>query len=85
VIGALRKNYGISLDEYEALVKSQNGVCAICLRFPNANGVLHVDHDHETGRVRGLLCMSCNVAIGYLCDDLEIVSRLVKYLGGGAF
>lgn len=55
--------YGITLEQYEQMLTAQNGVCAICGRIPTGRS-LHVDHNHKTGEVRGLLCHSCNFAIG---------------------
>lgn len=55
----LKRLFGISSKEYEALLLTQGGACAICKSLPNRK-FLHVDHDHETGKVRGLLCMRCN-------------------------
>lgn len=58
----LKRTYGITLDEYEAMSEAQAGVCAICGRPPRTRS-LHVDHDHKTGLVRGLLCMPCNTQL----------------------
>lgn len=84
---ALLRDYGITQDQYDNLLRSQNGGCAICsspvsgdLRRPN----LHVDHNHTTGKVRGLLCMRCNVAIGSFSDDPILLMRAIKYLEGAA-
>jgi hypothetical protein len=60
----LRRVYGISLVDYNRLLASQCGTCAICHRLPPAGKVLHVDHDHTSGKVRGLLCALCNIAVG---------------------
>ena len=68
----LKRNYGMSITDYEILWNAQNGVCAICKQpetaidphNPGNVRRLSVDHDHETGKVRGLLCQRCNVAIG---------------------
>jgi hypothetical protein len=76
----LRKRYGISLDDYNAMYAAQRGVCAICGREPNGHGALHVDHDHASGVVRGLLCFSCNYAIGAFQDSPEIARRAASYL-----
>jgi Autographiviridae endonuclease VII len=76
----LKKQYGISLTEYEALVECQRGVCAIC-RAPEAGG-LHIDHDHASGRVRGLLCGRCNKALGLLDDDPKRFRAAAMYLLG---
>ena len=72
----LRSRYGLSLVEYEKLFLQQRGVCAICRqRMARA-----VDHDHATGRVRGLLCFACNKGIGLLGDDPIICARACFYL-----
>lgn len=63
-IGRLRK-FGITQKEYEILLKKQKGVCAICGSKPDTRWqILAVDHDHNTGKVRGLLCMVCNTMLG---------------------
>ena len=71
--------YGIDIAAYNALLAQQLGLCAIC-RNPPAKKRLGVDHDHATGRVRGLLCDSCNVGIGRLGDTLAGVERAASYL-----
>lgn len=79
----LKKMYGISLEEYEALLDSQDGVCAICQEPPSGkNRFLSVDHDHDTGRIRGLLCTRCNVGLGALHDSAEILRTALMYLEG---
>jgi hypothetical protein len=73
----LRKKYGITLSQYLAILDSQKGRCAVCekaLKKP------HVDHDHKTGRVRGILCAACNVAIAQLGDSPEGILRAMIYL-----
>jgi len=57
-----RKRLGLSLEDYDALLVAQGGGCAICGTTPKSRR-LHVDHDHKTGKVRGLLCMRCNRAL----------------------
>lgn len=80
----LKAEYGISLEQYEALLGEQAGVCAICHRPPSGenhvNRYLHVDHDHVTGKIRGLLCHPCNVAIGLLGDDPERIQSAASYV-----
>lgn len=73
-----RSRFGISLDEVEALVAAQGGRCAICNEVPR--GVLCVDHCHRNGRVRGLLCRKCNMGIGLLRDDPELLAQAAAYL-----
>ena len=80
--GNLKKNYGININEYNSILKSQNGVCAVCgkiERYKNRK-YLSVDHNHNTGEVRGLLCGDCNVAIGYVNEDVEILRKMIIYL-----
>lgn len=76
------RRYGITLEQYDELLEAQDGRCGICgSEDPGVrNKYFCVDHDHETGAVRGLLCHRCNVGIGYLKDDLEIVKKAVQYL-----
>jgi hypothetical protein len=78
--GYLRRKYGITLEQYDAMFEGQGGVCAICGRPPREDISLHVDHDHDTGEVRGLLCFRCNNAIGDLGHDLGILEGAVAYL-----
>jgi CRISPR/Cas system-associated protein Cas10 (large subunit of type III CRISPR-Cas system) len=76
----LLRKYGITIAEYEARLRAQGGGCRICGDPPAEGGSLHVDHDHVTGKVRGLLCFRCNNAIGDLRDDIELVYRMLDYL-----
>lgn len=75
----LMKYYGLSLAAYDKMVVDQHGACASC-RKPQTN--LHVDHCHETGRVRGLLCSKCNTAIGLFGEDIALMERAALYLEG---
>lgn len=77
-----KSKYGIESHEYERLYTIQNGLCAICLvRAKDSRGrELNVDHDHTTGKVRGLLCSSCNMGIGMLLDDYQNLMRAAAYL-----
>ncbi len=77
----LKRAYGISLEDYTAMLLKQGGVCAIC-EGACTSGRLSVDHCHNTGRVRGLLCRTCNTAIGLLDDSPTLVAVALKYLGG---
>lgn len=83
----LRSLYGLTVEQYNALLREQAGVCAVCGKGePNAHGRtgkqfrLSVDHCHETGEVRGLLCQSCNRAIGLLGDDPTLMRKAISYL-----
>lgn len=79
----LLSNYGLSLDDYEELQKKQNFVCAICKKEPIGkppNGKLHVDHCHETNRIRGLLCSNCNKGIGIFYENVDYLKSAINYL-----
>jgi hypothetical protein len=75
----LQKNYGISLEEYRTLVEKQKGLCLICQKAPE-DKALAVDHCHATGRVRGLLCIPCNVGLGNFKDDPKLLQKAAEYL-----
>jgi hypothetical protein len=75
----LMRKYGLTRENYEALLEEQSGRCGICGE-PFAQSP-HVDHDHRTGRVRGLLCRRCNRAIGFFDDDPELLERAAAWLG----
>lgn len=75
----LRHSFGISLKEYQELLKQQGGVCAVCGGTDKEKN-LAVDHDHKTGRIRGLLCGRCNPALGFCQDSPEILKKLIDYL-----
>jgi hypothetical protein len=77
----LKYNYGITLEEYNAKLEEQLGVCAICKGDkPGGNGDFYVDHNHTTGQVRGLLCHWCNFMIGQSKENPEILSAGIDYL-----
>lgn len=75
-----KKKYGITLDDYAEMLEAQDGRCAICGDFPPHNKLLYVDHCHDTGDVRGLLCQQCNSGIGFLGDNVERVRKALTYL-----
>lgn len=76
----LNKKYGITLLEYQILLKKQGKVCAICLKKCEHKERLSVDHDHKTGIVRGLLCDSCNNGISRFQDNINLLKNAIKYL-----
>jgi hypothetical protein len=78
--GYLRRKYGITIEQYEEMLAAQGGVCAICGREPNPNISLHVDHDHETGALRGLTCFRCNQAMGAFGEDPGLLRAAGDYL-----
>lgn len=76
---ALKRQYGITHDDYLRMLDTQNGACKLCYRKPGERK-LHVDHCHRTGRVRGLLCHQCNWYLGTIEQDINIMSRIVDHL-----
>jgi|SRR6185312_1803343 len=89
--GHLRRKYGITLDQYNELLVLQGGVCGICKGLPvgkTKNGKpssrYDVDHDHATGKVRGLLCHSCNVMLGQARDRIDVLNAAILWLGNHA-
>lgn len=82
----LKSKYGIDIDEFDEFLARQGGGCAIC-GSPDA-GVsgkahLHVDHNHDTGEVRGLLCQPCNVSLGKMRESPDLLRKAALYLEGG--
>jgi hypothetical protein len=77
----LLRKYGISLDEYNTMLKEQKHKCKICgIHEKHCNRGLYVDHSHETGSVRALLCHHCNSGLGYFRDRQEFLLKAVDYL-----
>lgn len=82
----LKNKYGITKEEYDAMLLSQNNKCKICNKEELSKGrsgdirKMAVDHCHETNKIRGLLCAKCNKALGLLNDDIEVLNNAIKYL-----
>ena len=83
----LKRNYGVTVEQYDQMLKAQNGVCAICGKPETRvahGGVgirpLSVDHCHESKNIRGLLCSHCNTALGLLNDDVDLFLKAIEYL-----
>ncbi len=81
----LRRTFGITLDEYRQILLEQGGVCDICGKpetstFRGKLKHLSVDHDHETGKVRGLLCNDCNIGLGWFKDNVQVLRNAIHYL-----
>lgn len=75
------KYYGLTVKQYDSMLQQQNGCCAICGRYWSAfKKRLHIDHDHMTNKVRGLLCTNCNTAIGLLNDNINLIMKSGIYL-----
>jgi hypothetical protein len=77
--GHLKRKYGISIEQYEVMLDAQEGTCAICKRLPGDIS-LHVDHDHSSGAIRGLLCFPCNNALADFREDRQLLSEAADYL-----
>jgi hypothetical protein len=76
--------YGLTEQMYADMLAAQGDACAVCRsdRWPGQHNVPHVDHDHDTGKVRGLLCGKCNLAIGQMDDDAQRLRAAADYLDG---
>lgn len=74
----LQARYKLSLDEVSAVLIAQDSKCLICQELLEK---YHIDHCHDTGRIRGILCGKCNMGLGLFKDSPELLSRAVKYLG----
>jgi hypothetical protein len=80
-----RRVYGLELEEIEATIAAQGGVCPICsieLKFGGKNGA-HVDHDHKSGRIRGITCCNCNTGLGQFKENPEFLWQAIRYLIDG--
>jgi hypothetical protein len=76
-----RRRYGLTPEEFEAMLAAHDGRCALCRTDESrGQGDWHVDHDHVTGQVRGLLCASCNLGIGHLKDDPALLRKAAIYI-----
>jgi hypothetical protein len=76
----LKKKYGITRAEYDAMLLSQNGVCAICKQTCSTGKSLAVDHNHETDKIRALLCRDCNITLGLMKEDAARLRAAALYL-----
>lgn len=78
------KQGGCTPEQYETLLIEQGGACKICGKIPGHQGLsdtrLNVDHDHKTGKFRGLICNRCNKALGMVDDSIEILQKMQEYL-----
>ena len=79
------KEYGLTTEDYSAMLKAQNNLCAICgnpetATYRGKTKALCVDHCHKTGEVRGLLCRECNLGVGYFQDAPNVLRHAIKYL-----
>ena len=74
------RQYGLTIEQYEDMFRSQNGMCAICNGFSLAGRRLAVDHNHNTGKVRQLLCSICNTVLGMVKERPERLEAMIEYL-----
>lgn len=74
------KAYGLSFDEYLNLIQSQNNTCKICKAAFKRTKDIHVDHNHNTGKIRGILCSNCNRCLGLLKDNITVLQNAIEYL-----
>jgi hypothetical protein len=77
---ARKRKYGISNNEFLSLKSKQNGNCAICFNKLKPGIYSHLDHCHKTGKIRGILCNTCNRGLGYLQDSQDNLKSALKYL-----
>ena len=75
-----RKRLGLTPEEYESLFNRQGRVCAICGAAVSGKKDFHLDHDHVTGKIRGILCRHCNSILGMAKDDIVILQKAITYL-----
>jgi hypothetical protein len=73
----LKRRYNLEVEDYLTMVNNQQGACAICRQHAER---LHVDHCHDTGQIRGLLCQNCNTALGKFHDNIEHLANAISYL-----
>lgn len=76
---AIKSAWGMSVEQYDALLEKQGGKCAICFT-DTPKGGWHLDHDHSTGKIRKFLCNPCNRGLGYLQDSEELLMKALNYL-----
>ncbi len=76
----LKREYGISIDEFDQMVSTHRGICPICSRTTTR---WVVDHDHNSGEVRDVICATCNIGLGIFLDSSEVLSRASNYLSMG--
>ena len=77
----LKTKYNITIEQYNFMLEKQNGCCNICKKHQDElKNILAVDHDHATGKIRGLLCMKCNRALGAYNDNIDILLNAIEHL-----
>ncbi len=77
----LRRKFGLTPQQYDEMLVDQGGGCAICGKRPRPDISLHIDHDHKTGRIRSLLCFTCNNGLGQFREDIDLLFAAATYVG----
>jgi hypothetical protein len=75
-----KKRYGLTVEQKQAMIDDQDGLCAICKIILTKTHDVCVDHNHTTKAIRGILCRKCNLGIGHLNDSVQILENAVQYL-----
>lgn len=75
-----KRRYGVTVEQYDQMLLKQNGLCAICGRVDETGKRLAVDHSHETGKIRGLLCTGCNTGLGKFKDSSQLLNKAATYI-----
>jgi hypothetical protein len=82
----IRRQYGISMQEFNDLLQFQNNVCAICSKsISSLRRRMNIDHCHDTNKVRGILCSGCNTGLGHLGDNVDGLKKAIEYLNNPTF
>ena len=77
----LVRKYGLSVEDYESMLNTQDYKCKICgIKEYSKGKRLNIDHDHKTGKIRDLLCHNCNTALGHIDDNVETLKKMINYL-----
>lgn len=76
----LKRRFGLTIEEYNALVEMSDGLCGICRQPESRDRRLSLDHDHQTGAIRGFLCSKCNLLLGNAGDDADLLERAINFL-----
>lgn len=79
----MKNTYGITVEVFDKILESQGGKCAICRGINKADKQMHLDHDHSTGKIRGVLCQRCNHGLGHFRDNIQYLENAAKYLKRG--
>lgn len=77
---SIKSAYGLTLEQYDQMFEEQGGVCKICGKINLDGRRLYIDHNHKTGKVRGLLCHKCNSLLGYVDDSIDYLLKIKSYL-----